>query len=263
MSDQLPNEPVDGGLQFDEAEYVEAPPTTGPTCAACKQPITDSYYQLVGSILCERCHGQIQSHLAGRSGMLRFAKASVFGFGAAIAGFAIYYGIMKLSGLEIGLISILVGFMVGGAVHKGSEGRGGWLYQLLAVFFTYSAICASYAGVHLVPAIMERVDRKQPPVVEAVAKPGEDNEAKADPDPDAVLKPAAEPLTAAALSVAFVYLLGFLYAFPVILGFQQPIGLLIIGFAIWQAWKLNRRVPLVITGPYSVGSGPGMAPLHA
>ena len=88
-------------------------------------------------------------------------------------------------------------FMVGGAVHKGSEGRGGWLYQLLAIFFTYSAICASYAGVHLVPAIMERVDQKQPPVVEAVAKPGEEDEAMAEPDPDVVLKPAHEPMIAA------------------------------------------------------------------
>ena len=40
----------------------------------------------------------------------------------AFAGFALYFGVMKLTGLEIGLISILVGLMVGKSVMSASGG---------------------------------------------------------------------------------------------------------------------------------------------
>ena len=48
------------------------------------------------------------------------------------------------------LIAILVGWMVGRAVSVGSEHRGGWLYQVMAVGFTYMAISTSY-----IPQIVE------------------------------------------------------------------------------------------------------------
>src|SRR5207245_910442 len=41
---------------------------------------------------------------------------------------------------EFGLVAVVVGVLVGGAVRKGSNGRGGWRYQLLAMFLTYSAV---------------------------------------------------------------------------------------------------------------------------
>ncbi len=36
-------------------------------------------------------------------------------------------------------------------------------------------------------------------------------------------------------------------------GIHNPIGLLIVGFALWEAWKINKRVPLVFSGPFAVG----------
>ncbi|HEX2223383.1 MAG TPA: hypothetical protein VHN15_04160, partial [Thermoanaerobaculia bacterium] len=49
-----------------------------------------------------------------------------------------------MTGYEVGLISILVGFLVGAGVKKGSGGYGGWKYQTLAVALTYVAICCTY-----------------------------------------------------------------------------------------------------------------------
>jgi hypothetical protein len=51
-----------------------------------------------------------------------------------------------------------------------------------------------------------------------------------------------------------VYAVAFVisYAAPFLMGFQNIIGLLIIGFGLWEAWKFNRRVDAVITGPYTV-----------
>src|SRR5260221_9573319 len=133
MNDQTPNPADAGELQFDEAEF--AVPAAGvPVCVACHLPIPDHYFQINGEILCERCSNAVRARLTGGSSLRRFVKACAYGFGAAIAGFALYFGVLKLTGMEIGLISIVVGFMVGAAVRKGSEGRGGALYQITAVF---------------------------------------------------------------------------------------------------------------------------------
>src|SRR2546426_12468468 len=75
----------------------------------------------------------------GSSGR-RFAKALALGLGAAVVGAAIYFGIAALTGYEFGLVAIVVGLLVGGAVRKGSNGRGGRRYQLLAAFLTYTPV---------------------------------------------------------------------------------------------------------------------------
>jgi hypothetical protein len=38
---------------------------------------------------------------------------------------------------------------------------------------------------------------------------------------------------------------------------SNVIGLLIIGFALWEAWKLNAHRPLPISGPYQISAAPG------
>jgi hypothetical protein len=41
---------------------------------------------------------------------------------------------------------------------------------------------------------------------------------------------------------------------------KQFFGVLILGFALFEAWKLNKRVPLRITGPLRVSAPRGAAP---
>jgi hypothetical protein len=141
MSDPNPEAADDEGgeLQFDQAEMT-TPGTGGPNCDACKRPLKDFYFEINGKIICGECRQHIEASLRGGSGLARLLKASVFGFGAAILGAAIYFIIARVTGYNIGLVAILVGFIVGRAVRKGTGNRGGLLYQFLALFLTYVAI---------------------------------------------------------------------------------------------------------------------------
>lgn len=256
-------------LQFDRAEYsVEAP--SAPTCAACGLVIPDAYYEVNGRFLCGGCRQQIEAKPTSGERFARFLRASVLGTLAAGAGFAIYFSVVKITGYEIGLISILVGAMVGGAVRKGSGLRGGWVYQTLAVFLTYSAVAASYSAIVMPDLIKTIVEKASGGDVEDEGD-GEDG-AAAPKGPGAVAPPAkaAEGQPGAAkpmglgkaligVAVLIVAVVAFAYAIPVIAGFSSPIGLLIVGFALWEAWKMNRRMPLVINGPFRVGMAAGGA----
>ena len=103
-------------------------------------PLTDAYFEINGKIICGECRQHIEASLRGGSGLARLLNASVFGFAAAILGAAIYFIIARVTGYYIPLVAILVGFIVGGAVRKGTGNRGGLLYQFLVLFLTYVAI---------------------------------------------------------------------------------------------------------------------------
>ncbi len=143
------NQPIDDGdpgadagdteLQFEEAEPT-SPTSSGATCAACKRPIDDVYYEINGKIVCASCSQQIQAAFRGGSGLGRLIAASVFGLAAAVLGAAVYYGVVRATGLNIGYVAVFVGFLVGGAVRKGSGNRGGMFYQFLALGLSYLAI---------------------------------------------------------------------------------------------------------------------------
>jgi hypothetical protein len=130
-------------LQFEEAEF-ETPPAAGPSCDACKRPIPDEYYEINGKVLCASCRQQIEAAIRGGSRMARALKALALGSVGAVAGAVLYYAIVRITGGNWGLVAVVVGFMVGGAVRKGSGNRGGLFYQFLALFLTYSAIVAMH-----------------------------------------------------------------------------------------------------------------------
>jgi hypothetical protein len=284
--------PTPAELQFDHAEFA-APHSGAVVCKACSQTIPQTYYEVNSNILCDRCRSAIESQLQGGSGVVRFLRASLFGLGAALAGTALYYLVLAVSGLEIGLIAIVVGMMVGAAVRAGSRHRGGWFYQTLAVFLTYNAIVLSY-----IPAIVtalserERADEaaaaaekasapQGSPAPGAIAKaadkaaPGagaqpadsaqSSDTAKAQPsqprtetpktaESNPAEEPEERPASPLAVILAMVVVLVFAYALPFLAGAQNLIGLLIIFFGLHQAWRLNRKVKLVINGPFQVGA---------
>jgi hypothetical protein len=270
-SQETPETPDSGDLQFDHAEY--AAPGAATTCVACKNPVSGTYYEVNGRVFCPACRDAVEGYAKGGSGIARFARAALIGSFAACAGFLIYFGVMKLTGWEIGLISILVGFMVGAGVKKGSRHRGGWVYQSLAVFLTYSAIVASYSA-RDIPVFLAEMREKKAGAPGAAKEAGKTPEAanpggQAAPVPEPKPEGAARP-TALGLVAFMVVVLSLCYALPILDGIQQPIGLLIVGFALWEAWKLNKRVPLVFNGPFEAGQAPagddlspGGLPSHA
>jgi hypothetical protein len=93
-----------------------------------------------GRLFCDRCRRNTEMALNSGSRFTRAMRAIVAGSGAAVVGALIYFGVTKMTGYELSLMTILIGYVVGIAVRWGSHGRGGWAYQALAVVLTYFAI---------------------------------------------------------------------------------------------------------------------------
>ncbi len=301
-----------GELQFDRADFGEQAPAGTLQCSLCQETVADTYYEINGEVVCEGCQTRAQAIRTGGSAWVRVGVATLFGTLAGALGAGIYYGISALTGYEFGLIAILVGFMVGFAVNFGSQQRGGWFYQLLAVGLTYCSIVSTYvppiaeelrlvsmeevgeaaaaeAGTEpglpaaepaaggrseivLAPAESEGLFGEEPEgLFAAEAEPAEDSEPPparvAEPAPvegaeptappgDAVpgVTPPAEELEVVEIPAVFFWLVVVAFAFvaPFLGGFSNILGILIIGFGLYQAWQLNRKRPFEVTGPFQV-----------
>jgi len=212
-------EPGEGELRFDAAQWDEAPEAEQ-GCFSCGGGLEPSYFTVNGLTLCSRCKDAVvdQGAAGGKAG--RFFRAAGAGFGAACVGAGLYYAVAALTGYEVGLIGILVAFMVGAAVRWGCNRRGGWFYQALAMVLTYVAICATYA----------------PAVVRGLTEGG-------DMEINIVIL---------SVVVGVVTLIA-----PFLSGFDNIIGWFILGISLYEAWKMNRKTEVVITGPHSMGEVPG------
>jgi len=236
-----------GSLQFDHVERDGS--SSNLTCAACNQAIATSYYEVNGNVTCQRCRNQIMAGWNRGSPGGRFARALGLGLGAAVVGAGIYFGIAALTGYEFGLVAIVVGVLVGGAVRKGSNGRGGRRYQLLAMFLTYTAVVVTDSS--LIARELKKEWGSQAASQIAAADGVNASTATA---LDASPRPG---LPAVALGLALIIALA--YAAPIMIGITSPLHLLIAGFALYEAWKLNRGVALQVTGPYQAAPRPAAA----
>lgn len=132
-------------LQFDRADDDAASGATLRSCVNCKQPIVDRYYTLGDKLLCVPCHAALQTALNAGSSATRYAAALLRGSVAALLGAVISYVFTRVTHIELGLVSILVGYLVGKGVAQGARNKGGPGYQALAVGLTYVAVALSYA----------------------------------------------------------------------------------------------------------------------
>jgi hypothetical protein len=247
--------PID--LQLDRAEFAGQQPQS---CAACGAALAGSYYEINGRISCAACHERVVARFAARPGAAGFLRAAGAGLGAAVAGAAIYFAVQAATGYSFGLISILVGFMVGKAVHWGARGHGGRPYQALAVLLTYLAIVSTY-----VPAIV-RVARahaaaKAAPAAAATpaapaaaatqaapAATGQAPASAAHRAPSAPSHPRPRPGLARYVT-AWLFILGLAAALP-FMGAVGLMGLVVIAVGLFEAWKLNQRPRVAISGPH-------------
>ncbi|HVZ71995.1 MAG TPA: hypothetical protein VHJ20_06430 [Polyangia bacterium] len=193
-------------LQFETAEFASA--TAGKTCVVCKSRITDTYFAVMGNVLCERCAARFSDATGGAE---VFARAALLGAGAALAGTLAWYLLIRIAKIELGIVAVAVGYFVGKMVRRGAGGRGGWRYQTLAVVLTYASIVTSYALLAL-------------------------GSVPADAHVDALR------------------LVAFAVTAPFTGGASNIMGIVIIGIALYQAWKFNQRVPIV--GPYRIAAPP-------
>lgn len=293
MTESAAPPPPPRPMQFDVAERVEGP-ATAPTCATCGTTIASTYFERGGAIVCPDCRERMLAARELGTSLSRFGRAALFGGGAAVAGALLWYGVSKLTGYQFSLIAIVIGYGVGWAVRFGSFGRGGWRYQALAIFLTYTAIVSTY-----LPAIAEAMEGAAPAASVATdgpiadADPGQvlqgDDPSAAAPDavPDTVpdtpastasvsganaAAPAEDALAdvgCLGFLVGVLMLAGILYAAPFLAGFENFIGWIILAFGVYEAWKLNRAETLLFEGPFRIavagatdgsGTGSGAAP---
>ena len=249
-------------LQFDRVATSDGatPAAESPsvTCSVCQAPVRTEYYDVNASAVCAPCRARVEAEAEVPRGVVPMAAAGALGFGAALLGAIIYYAVIAIANLEIGIIAILTGYMVGYAVRKGAGGRGGLRFQVLAVSLTYFSVALAYTPLAVKGAMAANDQAQQA----ATTTPG----TPASPDTVVPSGRALAPATAAAVPsagaalVAVSLLIGLVLALPVlVVAGSFPSGLisaLIIFIGMRQAWVMTRAPAVTVLGPYHVGGGP-------
>ena len=230
-------------LQFERATSVPGvPPSPVVVCTACKLTIATQYYDVNGHPLCGTCRAAVVAAAQTPKGMAAFVKAALFGAGAGIVGAAIYYAVIAIAQLEIGIVAILIGYMVGYSVRRGVNGRGGLRFQVLAAVLTYMAVAMAYT-----PVAIQEAMRDSKPAAQATAAtaPGVERSAPA-------------RLGRARLVLGLVFFAGLMLALPVLVVIgSMPSGLIsavIILLGMRQAWKMTGAPIMRVAGPFRIGA---------
>jgi transcriptional regulator with XRE-family HTH domain len=241
-------------LQFDrvtsESSSSAAPSKLAVICSGCGTSIETEYFEVNGKIVCGRCRGALESMAETPRGIGPLIIAGGFGLGAGVVGAVIYYAVIAIAHLEIGIVAILIGYMVGYAVRKGARGRGGRRFQILAVALTYASVGLAYTPVVLGTLDADRTAQN----AAATSSSGPAAEAAASgPAPTA-------KQSGGRLLLALVFLSAFIAALPVLVVLGSfPSGLIsaiIIFVGMRQAWRMTGAPLLQILGPYRVGAAP-------
>lgn len=205
-------------LQFDRAEYA------GPeasACTFCQAGITQQFFTINGRTACPTCHHHLAAARNQGTPGSRFFTAAGWGLLAAIGGAGIFYAVREITGYELGLVAVVVGLAVGKGVQRGARGRGGAGYQTLAIALTYISIAMNYAP-YLIEGMSKTLDGK--------------------------------PHGSIASVIVGVLTAGLIVASPILVAVKAPFSLVINGIALYEAWKINKRVPFAVTGPHAVAA---------
>jgi hypothetical protein len=251
-----------GGMQFDKVDL--AVPGEARGCRICKRAITDEYFEIARSVICKSCANALSGSKEGRGA---FGRALLFGVGAALLGTIVWYAIIKITDHEFGLLAIGVGLFVGVAVKRGGRGLGGWRYQTLAMVLTYVSITGAYVPLVLKAAV-EAGDAKKTALTTGQA-PDSTGAAKDDAPAAGPAGTSTTPQAsgeteqkpgAGSVAMALGVTLGLAFIAPFMGGASNIMGIIIIGIGLYEAWKINRRVPL--SGPFRFGPAapPGATP---
>jgi len=270
---------IDEPLQFDTVARTDAPdvarPATSVRCAACDKLLTETYHSVDGVPSCARCRDAAEQAAAPVREWPLVARAGALGFGAALVGAGVYYGVIAATDYEIGLVAILCGWMVGWAVRRGAGGRGGRRLQVLAVAMTYLSIALAYlplalkgereshatggAATHAASAAARPNATDSVTAVAAAADGAATDSAAPTARAGAAVADSSAAPSTGALALAIGAAILFTLALPVLSVFgSMPSGILsaiIIGVGLRQAWTMTAAVERSFRGPLRVGGG--------
>lgn len=252
---------LDDPIDFDRAEYADdAPPAL--ECTRCSRDIEHEYFQVGGSVACAPCGRRVRDGVEAAYSRKTFLLALRNGLLAAAVGSVTWYWITKLTHMELGIVAIAIGILIGWTIRKTTGGHGGKRYQALAMFLTYSAVVWTYIP-QILDAAEQGANRDHAAVVAAgsstaplpAAASSDPAAPRLTPAPAAPPRDARPPFNPGRFLLACLMLVGLAYAVPFLAGAANLLGIIIIGIGVHQAWKMTRRVPLAIEGPFHRGAG--------
>jgi hypothetical protein len=138
--------------------------------------------------------------------------------------------------------------IVGVAVRIGSENRGGWFYQLVAIGMTYLAIAFTYMPSTYAAAKDVIVKERQAEARQLTATTPAEQRARLERPEEFTAKGKAYLGV-----IAFVFSMLWPFDFSVM-------GYIIKGIALYEAWKINKKPALLISGPFAMGSSTATVP---
>jgi hypothetical protein len=251
--------------QFQKAEYTSA---TQNACQICKQPIGAAYYRVNGAVACEQCTTQLKSATPASSNTM-FVRGLLFGIGGALLGLAIYATFTIVTGIEIGFVSLAVGYIVGKSMKMGSKGFGGTHYQIAAVLLTYAAVSLAAVPIAISYSVKHRIDTSAPNA--ALTAPSNPSTSSPDPHSSSTANDADSPTESSSAQprtggLLLLYLVYIGLASPFLELGQDPahgaIGVIILLVGMRIAWRLTAMSDHAqIVGPFkNTGAAPAASP---
>jgi hypothetical protein len=253
--------PPDGGeLQFESVVPRTDGAGTATACTLCHTPFAAEYFDVGGQQICRACSDKVAYQTSTPREMSTLVRAGIAGTIAAILGALLYFAVIAISGFEVGLVSIAIGYMVGYGIRLGTRGRGGRRFQVIALVLTYWAIGLAYSTLGI-KALIDARSEGDTASISGPQKSGAQQDAAGQPAAPATQVAAAEsdqaPMTGAQFVLVLLYLLGFTFVMPVLaIASDMPGGLIsgaIIVFGMMQAWKMTAVPVVTVTGPYRIG----------
>jgi hypothetical protein len=187
-----------------------------------------------------------------------FVRALIFGLGGAVLGLIVYAAFGIITGLEIGYLSLAVGYIVGKAIRMGSGGLGGRRYQIAAVAFTYAAVSIAAVPIGLYEYFKDAKGKPRPAATSTAPRAT----SSASPEPEGQAVPASSvttPRPTPNFAKLIIVLIGYGLASP-FTALQDPvhgaIGIIILVVGIRIAWQLTGAPHVDILGPFRATAAP-------
>ena len=244
--------------QFGTAEYKSA--SGSDRCKSCQQELSGTYYRINGMLACENCTRKLQAQTP-KDSHSAYVRGILFGVGGAIAGLILYSAFGIITGIEIGYVALAVGWLVGTAIKKGSNGIGGRRYQIAAVALTYAAVSLSAVPIGISYIMKE----KKSAAASAVSHSPSSSTATASNSESlstdsTAAAPAAKPKMSFGAAIGALLFAGLASPFLELQGgFSGVIGLVIIFVGMRIAWKMTGAPLLEILGPFQANTPPNPA----
>lgn len=238
-----------GGLNLDKATYTTG---GGQPCENCSGPLGEQYWHWQTKAVCEACRGRLTDILTASQSKKAFWRAVLLGSATALGCGIVYALFVHFTGYQLALVTIGIAFLIAKVVRYSSAGVGGRKYQILAVALTYLASAMGYA-----PAVFSGLNDGDDAKTAATTS-GASAHRSSKPIGEGTSSDA--PASGGQLVIGFALIFGFILAAPVLAATEAPIGLLIVAFGLWEAWKLSRGLPLSLDGPYRTAAAPATGP---